>query len=69
MINKDDNINKDKKIKINKINEQNEKDIEKILNQLENLGYDKKYVKECVKNNVLCHASVAFFLMLNYDNI
>ena len=69
VINKDDNINKDKKIKINKINEKNEKDIEKILNQMENLGYDKKYVKECVKNNVLCHASAAFFLMLNYDNI
>ena len=42
---------------------------EKILNQIELLGYDKKYVKDCVKNNILCHASAAYFLMLNYDNI
>ena len=36
---------------------------------MELLGYDKKYVKDCVKNNILCHASAAYFLMLNYDNI
>ena len=42
---------------------------EKILNQIELLGYDKKYVKDCVKNNILCQASAAYFLMLNYDNI
>ena len=36
---------------------------------MESLGYDKKYVKKCVKNNTLCHASAAYFLMLNYDNI
>ena len=52
-----------------KINKKNEKDIEKILAQMEELGYDKKYVKECVENNTLCHASAAYFLMLNYDNI
>jgi hypothetical protein len=45
------------------------KNDEKILKQMELLGYDKKYVKDCVKNNILCHASAAYFLMLNYDNI
>ena len=53
---------------INK-NKKKEENNEKILTQMESLGYDKKYVKECVKNNVLCHASAAYFLMLNYDNI
>ena len=52
-----------------KENKRNEKDINKILKEIENLGYDKKYVKECVKKNILCHASAAYFLMLNYDNI
>ena len=65
-IEKSNNINKDKEIKTNK---KNEKDFEKILAQMEELGYDKKYVKECVENNILCHASAAYFLMLNYDNI
>ena len=52
-----------------KMNKKNEKDIERILREMEELGYDKKYVKECVENNTLCHASAAYFLMLNYDNI
>ena len=61
----DNSITKDKK-EINCIKNNNN---EKILNQIELLGYDKKYVKDCVKNNILCHASAAYFLMLNYDNI
>ena len=69
LIMKDNDYNKNKEIKINKKNGKNEKNVEKILNQLENLGYNKKYVKECIENNILCHASAAFFLMLNYDNI
>ena len=52
----------------NNKNEEN-KDIDNILNQLESLGYKKNYVKECIDNNVLCHASTAYFLMLNYDKI
>ena len=64
--NENNNKNKNKEIKTSK---KNEKDIEKILSQMEELGYDKKYVKECVENNTLCHASAAYFLMLNYDNI
>ena len=61
----ENSITKEKK-EINCIKNTNN---EKILNQIELLGYDKKYVKDCVKNNILCHASAAYFLMLNYDNI
>ena len=61
----ENSITKEKK-EINCIKNNNN---EKILNQIELLGYDKKYVKDCVKNNILCHASAAYFLMLNYDNI
>ena len=58
-----------KEIKNNDKNNDNIKRINNILNQLECMGYDKNYVKECVKNNILCHASTAYFLMLNYDKI
>ena len=61
----ENSITKEKK-EINCIKNNNN---EKILNQIELLGYDKKYVKDCIKNNILCHASAAYFLMLNYDNI
>ena len=82
--NKDNKDNKDTKIKRiindykdNKKNDNNENyenkdkddEINNILDQLEKLGYDKKYVKECIENNVLCHASTAYFLLLNYDKI
>ena len=59
-------IDKNEKIKDNK---KNEEEIEKILNEIELLGYDKKYVKECVDKNILCHASAAYYLMISYDNI
>ena len=52
----------------NNKNEDN-KDIDNILNQMESFGYSKKYVKECIDNHALCHASTAYFLMLNYDKI
>jgi serine/threonine protein kinase len=54
-----------------KYNENNDNinQINNILNQIELLGYNKQYVQECIKNNVLCHASTAYFLMLNYDKI
>jgi non-specific serine/threonine protein kinase len=49
--------------------EEKEKKIHKILEEIEKLGYDKEYVLNCVNNNVLCHASAVFYLMLNYKNI
>ena len=65
------NINDNKKIIIennnNVINEQKKE--EKILEKIEKLGYDQKYVKECLENNVLCQATAAYFLLMNYDNI
>ena len=47
---------------------QNEKlKSENILNKIENLGYDRNYVKDCLKNNKICHATVIYYLMMNYD--
>ena len=42
---------------------------EKILCIIEKLGYDKKYVLDCVENNKLCHALAVFYLLMNYENI
>jgi len=49
--------------------EEQEKKISKILNEIEKIGYDKEYVLNCVNNNILCHASTVYYLMLNYKNI
>jgi serine/threonine protein kinase len=40
-----------------------------ILNQMSLMGYDKKYVLDCVEKNELCHASTVYYLMMNYENI
>jgi non-specific serine/threonine protein kinase len=45
-----------------------EQNVNKILDKIEKLGYDKKYVKDCLKNNILCHATSIYFLLMNYDN-
>jgi hypothetical protein len=52
----------------NYINENNPKTI-KILNEIENFGYKKEYVINCVKNNILCHASTIYYLLKNYGDI
>ena len=49
--------------------EEQEKKVSKILEEIEAIGYDKEYVLNCVNNNILCHASAVFYLMLNYKNI
>ena len=49
--------------------EEQEKKINKILDEIEKIGYDKEYVLNCVNKNILCHASTVFYLMLNYKNI
>ena len=49
--------------------EEHENKINKILDEIEKLGYDKKYVLNCVNKNILCYASSVFYLMLNYKNI
>ena len=46
-----------------------EKNKNKILDKIEVLGYDKRYVQKCLENNILCHATSIYFLLMNYDNI
>ena len=53
----------------NEEQEEHENKINKILEEIEKLGYDKKYVLNCVNKNILCYASSVFYLMLNYKNI
>ena len=60
--NENDNDNEERE-------EEREKKIYKILEEIEKIGYDKEYVMKCVNDNVLCHASAVFYLMLNYKNI
>ena len=40
-----------------------------ILNEIEQYGYDKKYVLYCIQNNILCHATTVFYLLKNYGDI
>ena len=49
--------------------ENKEKKINKILKEIESMGFDRDYVLKCVNNDILCHASTIFYLMLNYENI
>jgi len=49
-------------------NKNDKKKRENILNKIEYLGYDKNYVKECLKNNKICHATAIYYLMMNYEN-
>ena len=53
----------------NENEEEQEKKTEKILEEIEKIGYDRKYVINTVKNNELCHASAIFYLMMNYKDI
>ena len=49
--------------------EEHEKKIALILDEIEKIGYDKEYVLNCVNNNILCHCSAVFYIMLNYKNV
>ena len=60
---------KNKQIKSQDKDTLKEKNINKIFDKIEVLGYDKKYVKKCLENNILCHATSIYFLLMNYDNI
>ena len=48
--------------------EQNEEKMNKILSIIEKFGYDKKYVKKCLDNNILCYATTVYYLLVNYGN-
>ena len=52
-----------------KLIENTKEKTELILNNIEKMGYDKNYVKECLENNILCNATAAYFLLMNYDSI
>ena len=63
--NKENNNNK------NNSNEELDQKIKSnnILNQMSLMGFDKKYVLDCVNKNELCHASTVYYLMMKYENI
>ena len=65
------NIEDDKKIIVENNNKEikEQKKEEKILEKIEKMGYDKKYVKECLEKNILCQATAVYFLLMNYDSI
>ena len=43
--------------------------INEILNQIKNFGFTREYVINCIKNNILCHASTVYYLLKHYGNI
>ena len=53
----------------NGINDNENQKKEHLLKKIEDLGYNQKYVSNCLKNNVLCHATAIYYLMKNYENI
>ena len=62
--------NKKENKEYNNMNEENESDIDlSILKEMEKFGYDNNYVLNCMKNNVLCHASTVFYLLKNYRDV
>ena len=67
---KDSDNEDDEEINIKDIienEEKLEKKKENVYNQMKLMGYEKEYVKKCVDENILCHASVVYFLLMNYD--
>ena len=60
------NVKKEKKGKFN--NEIEKDKMENILNKIQILGYDINYVKNCLKDNIICHATAVYYLMMNYEN-
>ena len=48
--------------------EKNQEKVEKILKTIEKFGYEQNYVKKCLENNILCHATTVYYLLANYGN-
>jgi hypothetical protein len=53
----------------NDISNNNDYKKERILLQIENLGYDRDYIIKCLKSNYLNHATTIYFLLMNYEEI
>ena len=50
------------------LDEISQEKIDKIMEAIENLGYNKQYVKKCLEENILCYATTVYYLLLNYEN-
>ena len=61
------NLNNNIKESFKKDNDTREKS-NNILNKIQNLGYDINYIKDCLKNNKICHCTAVYYLMMNYEN-
>ena len=53
----------------NDISNNNDYKKERILLQIENLGYDRDYIIKSLKSNFLNHATTIYFLLMNYEEI
>ena len=62
-----DNAKNEKNSNKNKTSDHYKK--EKILNQLEEFGYNKEYMIRCLKNNELNYATASYFIMKYYDDM
>ena len=43
--------------------------IEEIYQEMESMGYNREYIKNCLDKNILCHASSVYYLLMNYKDI
>jgi serine/threonine protein kinase len=66
----EDNYNSNNMINNINIDINNNNDIinESILNEIEILGYNRKYVKECLEKNLFNYATTTYYLLLKYKN-
>ena len=51
------------------LSEKNKEKMGKIFKIIEDMGYDKEYLKKCLNNNILCYATTVYYLLMNYENI
>ena len=51
------------------LSEKNKEKMGKIFKIIEDMGYDREYLKKCLNNNVLCYATAVYYLLMNYENI
>ena len=47
----------------------NDEKLDRVLSQMELMGYERDYIIKSIKNNNLNHASTVFFLLMKYENI
>ena len=47
----------------------NNEKLDRVLSQMELMGYERDYIIKSIRNNNLNHASTVFFLLMKYENI